>query len=149
MARLAKQYSGESARESRSTSQEDHLRRVNGQLSEHLRRVESSLNTLEKEHHEMTKQTVDTKMQMARTEDEKEQLKHELAQLKSDFEKHQREIHYYYQSQLQNVSGENKQLHDQNDQLSAQLTETETMLINMKINFAERESEFDRHRLKQ
>ncbi|KAI7905502.1 eukaryotic and archaeal DNA primase, large subunit-domain-containing protein [Cokeromyces recurvatus] len=134
MARLAQQYTmDEEVRESRqSMSQEDNLRRINGQLSEHIRSVEGSLQVLRVENQDLTQQIIHSKMDLARAEDEKEELRHELGQLKAEFEKYKK-----------NADKERKELEDRNNSLEKQLLETESMLIDFKVSFAERENEFE------
>ncbi|KAG1218682.1 hypothetical protein G6F35_008124 [Rhizopus arrhizus] len=130
MSRLAQQYTEESeTRDSRSSSQEDHLRRVNGQLSEHIRTVEGSLASLKTENQDLTHQIIDSKMEIARVVGEKEQLSHEYAQLRSAYER-----------QVE----DNRKLAEKNVYLVNQLTDTESMLINMKLKYAEKEGEFER-----
>lgn len=143
MARLAQQYTGEEARESKSISQEDNLRRVNGQLSEHIRSVESSFTILQAENKDITQQIISSKMDMARTEDEKEHLRHELNQVKLEFEQYQKNMAIAYEKQMTQLSLENRKLTDRNLSLADQLTDTESLLINMKLSFAERECEFE------
>ncbi|CAO3647372.1 unnamed protein product [Mucor hiemalis] len=70
MARLAQQYTGQEARDSKSISQEDNLRRINGQLSEHIRSVEGSLHSLQSENKDLTQQIISSKMTIASSEDE-------------------------------------------------------------------------------
>jgi hypothetical protein len=143
LARLAQQYTGEEARESKSMSQEDNLRRVNGQLSEHIRSVEGTVQMLRAENQDITQQVIHSKMNTARTEEEKQQLSHELAQVKTEFEQYQKNMSASYQKQIDELAFENRKLVDRNLSLANQLTDTESMLINMKIAFAERESEFE------
>ncbi|KAG1091229.1 hypothetical protein G6F42_019485 [Rhizopus arrhizus] len=143
MARLAQQYTGEEARESKSISQEDNLRRINGQLSEHIRSVEGSLQALRIENQDITKQIIDSKMTVARTEDEKQQIRHELAQVRAEFEQYKKDMSISYEKQMNELALENRKLAERNLSLANQLTDTESMLINMKMSFAERESEFE------
>lgn len=143
MARLAQQYTGEEARESKSISQEDNLRRVNGQLSEHIRSVENSLNILHLENKDITQQIINSKMDMARTEDEKELLRHELNQVKLEFEQYQKNMALAYEKQLSQLVLDNRKLNDRNISLADQLTDTESLLINTKLLLAERECEFE------
>lgn len=143
MARLAQQYTGEEARESKSISQEDNLRRVNGQLSEHIRSVENSLNILQLENQDITQQIINSKMDMARTEDEKQQLQHELVRIKAEFEQYKQNMSQAYEKQVAELQNENRILTGRTLSLADQLADTESMLINMKISFAERESEFE------
>ncbi|KAI8987309.1 eukaryotic and archaeal DNA primase, large subunit-domain-containing protein [Mycotypha africana] len=127
MARLAQQYWNQ--QQQHSVGGLENLRRINGQLSEHIRSVEGTLQALRQENQELTNQVISSKMDMARTEDEKEQLRYELAQVRAEFEQYKQE--------------ENAQLVQKNVALASQLTETETMLIELKMQFAERETATD------
>lgn len=146
MARLAKQYNnaGEDMRDSRSTlSREEHLRRINGQLSEHIRTVESQLRALQTENRDMTDQIIQSKMEIARNEDEKEALRHELTLVKTEFETYKKEMLLSYEKQMDELTGANKELETRTEFLSSQLKDTETLLIDMKMSIAEREVEFE------
>ncbi|KAI8370234.1 eukaryotic and archaeal DNA primase, large subunit-domain-containing protein [Blakeslea trispora] len=129
MARLAQQFTGDEARESKSSSQEDNLRRVNGQLTEHIRAVEGQLQLAKNETKELTQKIIDAKMDHARTEDEKDQLKNDLARIKASFEK-----------ELQSLRSENQRLASDNAHLSSQLTETESQMIHLKMSLAEQQA---------
>ncbi|KAG1047855.1 hypothetical protein G6F46_006407 [Rhizopus delemar] len=127
--RLAQQYTEQvQFGDTRSTSGEEQLRRINGQLSEHIRTVEGSLSTLRIENKELTDQIINSKMEIARVTDEKEHIRHQLAQLKAAYEK-----------QVE----ENRQLAERNVYLVNQLTDTESILIQMKVDVAEKEGEFE------
>ncbi|KAI8986941.1 rab-GTPase-TBC domain-containing protein [Pilobolus umbonatus] len=143
MARLAHQFTGEEARESKSISQEDNLRRINGQLSEHIRSIEGSLRTMEIENKELTTQVISSKMEMASKEDEKQHARHELLQLRTEFDNYRRNICTAYDKQLQELNHENHSLAERNLSLVEQLSDTEDMLIKMKLELAEKEIEFD------
>ncbi|KAI9252455.1 rab-GTPase-TBC domain-containing protein [Sporodiniella umbellata] len=137
MARLAQQYTEEvDTRDSRSISPEDNLRRINGQLSEHIRSVEGALSTAKTENNELTQHIITSKMEVARVTCEKEQLSHEYAQLRSSFDKQ---------------TEDNRKLAEKNVYLANQLSETESILIQMKMKCAEKETEFEslRRQLKQ
>ncbi|EIE90101.1 hypothetical protein RO3G_14812 [Rhizopus delemar RA 99-880] len=124
--RLAQQYTEQvQFGDTRSTSGEEQLRRINGQLSEHIRTVEGSLSTLRIENKELTDQIINSKMEIARVTDEKEHIRHQLAQLKAAYEK-----------QVE----ENRQLAERNVYLVNQLTDTESILIQMKVDVAEKEA---------
>lgn len=143
MARLAQQYTGQEARDSKSISQEDNLRRINGQLSEHIRSVEGSLHSLQTENKDLTQQIINSKMTIASSEDEKQQLRHQLAQVKAEFEQYQKNITQSFEQQMNEMVIENRKLTERTITLADQLTDTESMLINLKMSFAEREAEFE------
>lgn len=144
MALLAQQYTGEEEnRDSRSISQEDNLRRINGQLSEHIRSVESQLQVLRVENKDITQQIIQSKMDSARNEEEKQQLRHELTRVKAEFEKYKQDMAVQFQEKMNELVNENRKLEASNSQLASQLTDTEAMLIEMKMSFAERENDFE------
>lgn len=143
LARLAKQFAMENAREQKIQSQEDHLRKVNSDLSEHVRRLEKAYRTLEAEHQEVTQQAIETKMSMARMNDDNQQLRRQLTQMRTDHEDVQSKMNKSFQMQVDELSQKNTQLSERNHVLEAQLADTEAVLISLKIQHAEREGEYE------
>ncbi|KAG0168026.1 GTPase-activating protein [Apophysomyces sp. BC1034] len=143
LTRLAKQFAAERARETRVQSQEDHLRNVNSDLSEHVRRLETAYKSLETEHQEVTRQAIETKMSMARMDDENQQLRRQLAQLRTDFDEVKSKMNESFQVQVDELTERNAHLSGRNGALENQLADIESVLISLKVNFAEREGEYD------
>ncbi|KAF7727537.1 GTPase-activating protein [Apophysomyces ossiformis] len=141
--RLAKHFATESAREARTQSQEDHLRKVNADLSEHVHRLETAYRSLETEHQEVTQQAIETKMSMARMNDENQQLRRQLAQVRSDFDDMKAQMTASFQAELDKLNQKNVHLSERNGALENQLADIESVLISLKVNFAEREGEYE------
>lgn len=135
LARLTKQYANEAAREAKVRSQEEQLRRANAEVTNQLRQLEKSYQSLEKDHHEVASQVIDAKMHVAKMDDENEQLKRQLAQSRGELEKYKMTAPV-----VDNLMRENAHLKQQNDQLTTRLADLETMLVNLKIKHAETES---------
>lgn len=138
LARLAKQHASELARESKIQNQEEHLRRVNAELSEHVRRLEKSYRTLESEHQEVTRQVIDAKMNMARMDDENQQLRWQLSQVRNELEQLKKSM-----PTLEELSRQNKQLTQRNEYLENQVTDMEAILVSLKMKYAESESAYE------
>lgn len=138
LTRLAKQHASEAAREAKSHSQEEHLRRINADLSKHVRRLEKSYHSLKVEHQEVTQQVIEAKMNVARMDDDNQQLRHQLMQARTELEQ--------LKSSLPNVeelTRQNKQLLQRNNDLEDQLADIEAVLISLKVKYAERESAYE------
>ena len=143
LTRLAKQHANEAAREAKSQNQEEHLRRINTELSSHVRRLEKSYRNLEHEHQEVTKQGIDAKMTVARMEDESQQLRWQLSQAKTELEQLKTSM-----PAVEEIQRQNKQLLQKNGHLESQLEDVEAILISLKMNIAERESAYEEMRQK-
>ncbi|CDH49118.1 rab gtpase activator [Lichtheimia corymbifera JMRC:FSU:9682] len=138
LARLTKQYANEAARDAKIQSQEEQLRRANAEVTNQLRRLEKSYQSLEKDHHEVASQVIDAKMHVAKMDDENEQLRRQLAQSRGELEKFKMTAPV-----VDNLMRENAHLKQQNDQLTTRLADLESMLVNLKIKHAETESAYD------
>ncbi|KAI8149121.1 rab-GTPase-TBC domain-containing protein [Fennellomyces sp. T-0311] len=136
--RLAKQHATEAAREAKNQSQEEHLRRINAELSSHVRRLEKSYRNLEGEHSEVTKQVIDAKMNVARLDDENQQLRWQLSQARTELD--QLKLNMPVVEELQRS---NRQLSQRNCDLENQLEDVEAILISLKMKYAESESNYE------
>ncbi|KAI7852043.1 rab-GTPase-TBC domain-containing protein, partial [Circinella umbellata] len=143
LTRLAKQHTNEAAREAKSQNQEENLRRINTELSSHVRRLEKSYRNLEHEHQEVTQQVIDAKMKVARMEDDSQQLRWQLSQAKTELEQLKTSMPAVEETQRQN-----KHLLQKNGHLESQLEDVEAVLISLKMNYAERESAYEEMRQK-
>ncbi|KAI9243917.1 rab-GTPase-TBC domain-containing protein [Phascolomyces articulosus] len=138
LTRLAKQHATEAAREAKSQSQEEHLRRINTELSSHVRRLEKSYRNLEHEHQEVTKQVIDAKMSVARMDDENQQLRWQLSQVRTELEQLKIQMPV-----VEDVQRQNKHLVQKNGELEGQLEDVEAILISLKMKYAESESGYE------
>ncbi|KAI9312513.1 rab-GTPase-TBC domain-containing protein, partial [Dichotomocladium elegans] len=143
LVRLAKQYATEAAREAKTQSQEEHLRKVNTELSGHVRRLEKAYHVLEKEHKEVTEQVIDAKMTVAQLEGESQQLRWELSQARAELDQLRKQIPHIEQLQRQN-----SHLTFHNTHLESQVTDMEAILVSLKVKYAESESNYEMIRQK-
>ncbi|KAI9011918.1 rab-GTPase-TBC domain-containing protein [Phycomyces nitens] len=143
LARLAKQYVVEAAREARIQSQEDQMRKLNSELSEHVRTLEKAYKTLESEYQEVTKQAIETKMAMAGMDNQNQEVRRSMAQLKADSESKLKEISHMYEAQIHSLQQDKDNLTKSNAALEDQLSDVESTLIMLKMECAERESEYE------
>ncbi|KAI8098480.1 rab-GTPase-TBC domain-containing protein [Halteromyces radiatus] len=141
--RLAKQYNNEIARKIKRRTEDDEIRLANEQLTAHIHALQEKYRVLEMEHQEMTRQAVETKMAMAKMDADNEQLTHQLKQLKAQFEHSERQKEMEHQARLEDIYKSNAQLIKHNASLQDQIADMESVLIGLKMNFAERESEYE------
>ncbi|KAI9495066.1 rab-GTPase-TBC domain-containing protein [Zychaea mexicana] len=138
LTRLAKQHATEAAREAKAQSQEENLRRINTELSSHVRRLEKSYRNLENEHQEVTRQVIDAKMNVARMDDENQQLRWQLSQAKTEIDQLKASMPV-----VDDLQRQNKQLTQKNGHLENQLEDVEAVLISLKMKYAESESAYE------
>ncbi|ORZ13569.1 rab-GTPase-TBC domain-domain-containing protein, partial [Absidia repens] len=141
-ARLAKQYKNETARKIKQRTEDDEIRHANEQLTAQIQALQDKYRILEMEHQEMTRQAVETKMSMAKMDADNEQLTYQLKQLKTQFEQMERQKDTEHQLRLEDIYKSNSQLIKHNASLQDQISDMEGVLIGLKMNFAERESEY-------
>ncbi|KAI7864840.1 rab-GTPase-TBC domain-containing protein [Spinellus fusiger] len=140
--RLSKQYAVDAVREARLHSQEEHMQRLNSELSEHVRKLEESYTSLEMEHQEVTRHAIETKMAMAGMDNQEQELRRMIAQLKSDSEAQIKKITEEYDAKTRALQEDKELLYSSNHTLKNQLEEVESALISLKMEYAERESEY-------
>ncbi|ORY94066.1 rab-GTPase-TBC domain-domain-containing protein [Syncephalastrum racemosum] len=136
--RLAKQRTTEAAREAKAQTQEEHLRRINTDLSQHVHRLEKANRTLETENRDVTQQVIDAKMSVARLDDENQQLRHELGQVRSELEQLKSTL-----PALEEMTRQNAYYRQQNQDLQSQLTDVEEILVDLKLKYAESEGRYE------
>ncbi|KAI8332655.1 rab-GTPase-TBC domain-containing protein [Chlamydoabsidia padenii] len=141
-ARLAKQYKNEMARKMKQRTEDDEIRRANEQLTTTIQDLQEKYRVLEMEHQEMTRQAVETKMAMAKMDSDNEQLTRQLKQLQTHFDQIQRQKDTEHQARLEDIYKNNAQLLKHNASLQDQISDMEAVLIGLKMNFAERETEY-------
>lgn len=141
-ARLAKQYKNELARRMKQRTEDDEIRRANEQLTFTIQDLQEKYRVLEMEHQEMTRQAVETKMAMAKMDADNEHLTHQLKQLQTHFDQMERQKDTEHQARLEDIYKNNSQLLKHNASLQDQISDMEAVLIGLKMNFAERETEY-------
>lgn len=136
--RLAKQRTTEAAREAKTQTQEEHLRRINADLSQHVHRLEKANRALESENRDVTQQVIDAKMSVARLDDENQQLRHDLGQVRTELEQLKSTL-----PALDEMTRQNAYYRQQNQDLHSQLTDVEEILVDLKLKYAESEGRYE------
>lgn len=81
----------------------ENLRNANGQLTLQVRRLEASLATLNREHIEVANEMVQGKVELAKLQDENEDMRTELEQLRSQVESQPQEIEEKYKEEVSSM----------------------------------------------
>lgn len=141
--RLAKQFKSELARKEKQRNQEEELRQTNEQLMDYIQELQEKYRVLEMEHQEMTKQAVETKLSMAKMNADNDNLMHQLKQLRLQHESTDRHKDTEHQARIEEIYQSNRHLIKQNASLQDQIADMEAILIGLKMNYAERETEYE------
>lgn len=105
------------------------LRGSNGQLTLQVRRLEASLATLNKEHIEVANEMVQGRLEVARLQDENEQLTEELNRYRQMADVDGEEV------DIMAIKKENIELKETKERLEAQLNNLERELVDSKVEF--------------
>ncbi|KAI9030926.1 eukaryotic and archaeal DNA primase, large subunit-domain-containing protein [Phycomyces nitens] len=135
--KISKKYATESAKEAKSHSPEDQLRRQNAELAEKLKRMEHSFNILQDEHQDVAHQLISVKIEMAQMNEENNELRQLLGKYRSDPNfVETAPIKPDASDMFNRLAQKNAQLVNRNSQLEDRLTEVEATLVDykMKIN---------------
>ncbi|KAF7721125.1 GTPase-activating protein [Apophysomyces ossiformis] len=145
LSRLSKQYATVASREAKIQSQESSLRQENMELSKNVRRLEKSYKTLQTEHQEMTKQLIESKIILARTDSDNQQLRWEINQVRLQIERVQQNsvISDVLKKQFDEAVRKNAELIEHNGILEDQVEEIQKTLIDFKLKYAESENEYE------
>lgn len=117
------------------------MKRQNKALSETVRHLKSNLSDLNKEHSQMAKELIESKMEIARIHDENDALRQKSFDLKRALERLPSEVEARLKDEMEVLSTKNAALVQRNAKLEEQLAYMENMVIEMKVKFAESENE--------
>ncbi|KAG9071077.1 GTPase-activating protein [Linnemannia hyalina] len=120
---------------------EESLRESNRQLSLHVRRLEGSLHTLNKEHVELAKELISRKVEMAQLQDQNDVLLQKVSDLTRMVDAQGKEVEDRYKDEIQAVMEKNVELVRKNEQADEQCGFLESLLIDTKMKYAESENE--------
>lgn len=112
------------------------LRSSNGQLTLQVRRLETSLAALNQEHIQVANEMVQGKLEIARLQDENENLTGELAELKKLTEETADLADATLREQMTAMEAENAQLTETNAKLQEQVGSLESELVDVKMKLA-------------
>lgn len=139
--KLAKEYQVESTKANTEAEAIETLRRQNKLLSETARQLEFNLTELNKEHLQVANQLIETKMDIARINDENDALRQQAYDLKKALETLPGDVEMRVSDELEILSTKNAALAQRNTALEDQLAYMEKMVVDIKVLYAESENE--------
>ncbi|KAI8368752.1 rab-GTPase-TBC domain-containing protein [Blakeslea trispora] len=148
LSKISKQYQQEAAKEAKLQSIQDAVKKENLALQDQLKKLRQAYKTLELEHQDVAQQVIESKLAMASLSSENQQLKHELSIIKQDMGTLSSGLNQERQIQFDLLAQKNAQLVDANSSLEDRLQKMETILIEMKLKYAESESDFEQMKRK-
>ncbi|KAI1320208.1 GTPase-activating protein [Mortierella claussenii] len=143
LAQYAQKYTAMVQRQQAELAAEESLRETNRQLSAHVRRLEGSVHTLNKEHVELAKELISRKMEMAHLQDQNDVLLQKVTDLTKIVDSQAKEVEDRLRADIQSVMEKNMELVRKNEQVEDQCALLEAMLIETKMKYAESENERD------
>ncbi|KAF9109233.1 GTPase-activating protein [Mortierella sp. AM989] len=143
LAQYAQKYNNMVQKQQAELAAEESLRDTNRQLSSHVRRLEGSLHTLNKEHVELAKELIARKMDMAHLQDQNDVLNQKVSDLTKIVDSQAKEVEDRLKDEIQSVMQKNVDLVHKNEQMEDQCNLLESLLIETKMKYAESENERD------
>ncbi|KAF9184179.1 GTPase-activating protein [Haplosporangium sp. Z 11] len=143
LSQYAQKYTAMVQRQQAELAAEESLRESNRQLSAHVRRLEGSLHTLNKEHVDLAKELIARKMEMAQLQDQNDVLMQKVSDLTKIVDSQAKEVEDRLRDEIQSVMQKNVELIRQNEKAEDQCTHLESLLIDTKMKYAESENERD------
>jgi DNA repair exonuclease SbcCD ATPase subunit len=143
LAQYAQKYQAMIQRQQAELAAEESLRESNRQLSMHVRRLEGSLHTLNKEHVDLAKELISRKVEMAQLQDQNDVLIQKVSDLTRMVDAQGKEVEDRYKDEIQAVLEKNVALVKKNEQADEQCSFLESLLIDTKMKYAESENERD------
>ncbi|KAF9934120.1 GTPase-activating protein [Linnemannia zychae] len=143
LAQYAQKYQALIQRQQAELAAEESLRESNRQLSMHVRRLEGSLHTLNKEHVDLAKELIARKVEMAQLQDQNDVLLQKVSDLTRMVDAQAKEVEDRYRDEIREVMEKNIALVRKNEQVEDQCSFLESQLIDTKMKYAESEDERD------
>ncbi|KAG0078310.1 GTPase-activating protein [Linnemannia elongata] len=141
LAQYTQKYQAMIQRQQAELAAEESLRESNRQLSMHVRRLEGSLHTLNKEHVDLAKELISRKVEMAQLQDQNDVLLQKVSDLTRMVDAQGKEVEDRYKDEIQAVMEKNVELVRKNEQADEQCSLLESLLIDTKMKYAESENE--------
>lgn len=145
--RLAKEYRVEAARANSEAEAIETLKKQNKGLSETVKNLENSMTELNREHAQIANELIESKMDVARINDENDALRQQSQDLKRALETLPGEIEARVKEEMEILVTKNAALVQRNSALEDQMAYMENMVAEMKAKYEE--SEKDREILRQ
>jgi len=131
----------ERQRQAAESSALEQLRIANNHLSNQIKQLEASLQTINREHIELANLHVSNKVELAQVKDENDALRQTVADLRLALDNAPAAIEEKLRAEMDSLAKKNVGLVTQNNRLEDQLATTESMLIEYKMRYAESENE--------
>ncbi|CAO3579791.1 unnamed protein product [Absidia cylindrospora] len=139
--KLAKEYQVESAKANTEAEAIEALRRQNKLLAETTKQLEANMTDLQKDHMSVANQLIETKMDIARINDENDALRQQSHDLKKALETLPGDVELRVKDELEVLSTKNSALSQRNTALEDQLAYMEKMVVDIKVLYADSENE--------
>ncbi|GAA5815319.1 hypothetical protein MFLAVUS_008825 [Mucor flavus] len=139
--RLAKDFQVESARANNEAEAIEALKRQNKSLADSIKQLDNNYSDLDKEHTQVASELITAKMDIARIHDENEALHQQSNDLKKALETLPTEVETRVKEEMEILYTKNAALVERNSALEDQLAYMENMIIEIKVKYAESESE--------
>ncbi|KAF9989163.1 GTPase-activating protein [Entomortierella chlamydospora] len=143
LAQYAQKYNNMIQKQQAELAAEESLRETNRQLSMQVRRLESSLHTLNKEHVDLAKELIARKLDMANLQDQNDVLTQKVSDLTKIVDSQAKEVEDRLKDDIQSVMQKNMELTRKNEEVEDQCSLLESLLIETKMKYAESENERD------
>ncbi|KAF9287768.1 GTPase-activating protein [Mortierella alpina] len=143
LTQYAQKYTAMIQRQQAELAAEESLRESNRQLSMHVRRLEGSLHTLNKEHVDLAKELIARKLEMAQLQDQNDVLTQKVSDLTKIVDSQAKEVEDRFKEEIQSVMEKNVELVRKNEEAADQCSFLEGLLIDTKMKYAESENDRD------
>ncbi|GJJ73741.1 ecotropic viral integration site 5 protein [Entomortierella parvispora] len=143
LTQYAQKYQAMIQKQQAELAAEESLKESNRQLSLHVRRLEGSIHTINKEHVEMAKELISRKLEMAQLQDQNDVLTQKVSDLTKIVDSQAKEVEEKYRDEIQEVLQRNVELARKNEKAEDQLAYLENLIIETKMKYAESENEKD------
>lgn len=141
LSQLEKEHKAQIQKEIADANLMDELQKSNMELKKKLESVETKSSTLKQDHKDVRGQLQDTMTQLNLLKDEKNSLSTVVSSLKTAVETVPQKIESQNKNQFEGLCSENATLIGKNSSLEDQLQKAESVLIDMKIRYAQSENE--------
>ncbi|KAI9472252.1 MAG: rab-GTPase-TBC domain-containing protein [Benjaminiella poitrasii] len=141
--RLAKEYQIQTMKADTEASLIESLRKKNRALTEQCKELQTENGQMKKEHALVAEQLIVKKMELARVHDENDALRQQAVELRRMLEIIPEEVEHRVQSDMETLCSKNQILNQKNAQLQDQLADMEVLVVEMKLKYAQSESERD------
>ncbi|KAG1051043.1 hypothetical protein G6F46_008507 [Rhizopus delemar] len=139
--RLAKDFQIESSKASSEAEIIESLKKQNKQLQESIRQVDHEYTELNQDHTTLAAELITAKMDIVRIHNENEVLRQQTNELKKTLDSLPAEVEARVKEEMEILFTKNSVLVERNSALEEQLKYMETMIIEIKVKYAESERE--------